>query len=237
MGGAESTDRGFAGAQDAKRTTSVAFVTARMTHSITVVNRRRSTLATVYRTGIADGNPKSPQPSGLPTYDADVRPAVVTTVVVTTALLACKQRDDEPPPPTPVTASPPATATQVPPPVNPPAPEPPAPNTAPVERTETTPDDSADRRRWKVGPGEWGWSNRCFELGKAGKYKDGAKVCDLGLKYASSDSIRGALYYNHGYISEAQGHWASARLFYRKSLKVRPGNKTTQKALTRVTGR
>ena len=146
------------------------------------------------------------------------------------ALLACKSAEREAPPPV-------AVPTLVPPQPGPPAAPTvaPKPTAAPVERSEpAAPDDTAGRRKWKVGPGDWGWSNRCYELAKAGFYKDGAKVCHLGLKYAQTDAIRGALYYNHGYISESQGHWASARLFYGKSLKVRPGNATTRRALARV---
>ena len=78
------------------------------------------------------------------------------------------------------------------------------------------------------------WGNLCA-LHLAGERWAEAQTCCLaGLEVAEEPSVRGALLYNLGRISEHQGAYAQAEKLYSESLVVRPDNRTTKKQLEKV---
>lgn len=80
------------------------------------------------------------------------------------------------------------------------------------------------------------WSNRCFIHIKAGRYSHALAACNRGIESLPSGSERaaGALFYNLGLIAQRTGEYPLAAEQFRRSLQVRPGNKTVEDALRQV---
>ena len=76
--------------------------------------------------------------------------------------------------------------------------------------------------------GGWGWSGRCLAHLQAGRLDYAGGACARGLEVATDARARGALYFNVGMVSEAQGDTAAARRAYQHSLRERPGNRAAQ---------
>jgi len=79
-----------------------------------------------------------------------------------------------------------------------------------------------------------GWGDRCFLHYKASRYRNAKAACERGLALGPGPNVAGALYYNLGLVEEKAGSREAARRYYAKSLEVRPGNATVQKALAGV---
>lgn len=78
------------------------------------------------------------------------------------------------------------------------------------------------------------WGNACFKRFKEGELDAAEAACVEGLLEnveSGDDKARGALLYSLGRVEEARGHAERARLAYRRSLKLRPGNVAVQKRL------
>lgn len=82
---------------------------------------------------------------------------------------------------------------------------------------EASPDDS--------------WGNACFRHFKAGRLAQAEAACVEGLLDGGTDKARGALTYTLGRIAQARGNATRAAAFYRRSLRLRPGNATVQARL------
>lgn len=80
------------------------------------------------------------------------------------------------------------------------------------------------------------WSNRCFIHIKAGRYSHALAACNRGIEHLSpeSDRLAGALFYNLGLIAQRTGDSPLAASHFRRSLQVRPGNQTVERALQQV---
>lgn len=75
------------------------------------------------------------------------------------------------------------------------------------------------------------WGNECFRLFKAGRLAEAEGACVEGLLEGGTDKARGALTYTLGRIEQARGDLGRAETFYRRSLRLRPGNATVQAQL------
>lgn len=76
-----------------------------------------------------------------------------------------------------------------------------------------------------------GWGNRCFSHFKAGRLSEAQAACERGLQLAEDSSVRGALFYNLGRISQTRGDLERAVEFYTVSLQLRPNQPSVQNQL------
>jgi hypothetical protein len=78
------------------------------------------------------------------------------------------------------------------------------------------------------------WGDLCALHLVGERWAEAQTCCLAGLAVAEEPSVRGALLYNLGRISEDQGADAQAEQLYSESLVVRPDNATTKRRLEKV---
>jgi hypothetical protein len=83
-----------------------------------------------------------------------------------------------------------------------------------------------------VSAREWGRQCALHLVGE--RWTAAEETCLAGLAVADDPSVRGALLYNLGRISEGQGAYSQAEKLYSESLVVRPDNATTKRRLEEV---
>jgi hypothetical protein len=70
------------------------------------------------------------------------------------------------------------------------------------------------------------WGDRCVVHLRAKRWDDAEAACFTALETGGSNKTRGALTYNLGRVAEGRGDPATALQWYRRSDRLRPGNKT-----------
>lgn len=94
----------------------------------------------------------------------------------------------------------------------------------PVEKPSILAPDDARFVDEKAG---FGWSERCFLHLRAGALPHARAACDKGVHVASTNEIKGMLFYNYALVEEATGDPIGACKMLGQSMAVRP-NKVVQ---------
>lgn len=92
------------------------------------------------------------------------------------------------------------------------------------------PDDTA-------GPTASEWGDRCVRHLREKHWDHAEAACLAGLVEGGKDKTRGAIMYNLGRVAEARGDAATALQWYRRSDRLRPGNKTVLERITALGGK
>jgi hypothetical protein len=99
---------------------------------------------------------------------------------------------------------------------------------APIRKGSTLAPEDASFEDTKNGVG---WGERCYQHIQAGALEYARAACERGLAQQADSGTQGAILYNMARIEDKAGDKEAMCGYLRRSLSVRPGNKTVQKRL------